>query len=267
MTLEQDRAGVSDQKSFGEDMKRYWDEHPIGVEPFDEPVGTPELYEKYLAYYDGFYDYKWGAYQYDKYRGRKVLEVGCGLGIDSVKFAKAGAELTCIDLSDTSVNCTRGLIEGLGLKATVQQGSAEHLDFPDNSFDVVYANGVLMLVPDERKAVAEIRRVLKPGGEALVMLYHRRSWFWLLSRLSGTKIESELGDPDTNRVHSLREVRELFKDFPEIQITLDRFPKRTKRRSGIRAFLFNWVIVPVTSIVPRPIIRPFGWHIIIKAVR
>ena len=248
-------------------MKQYWDEHPVGVEPFDEPVGSPEFYEKYLAYYDGFYDYKWGTFQYEKYRGRKVLEIGCGLGIDSVKFAKSGAELTCIDLSDTAVNCTRGLLDHLGLKTTAQQGKAEHLDFPDSTFDVVYAYGVLMLVEDEPKAYSEVYRELKNGGEALVVLYHRRSWYWLLSRLGGTKIESDLGDPGINRVHSLREVRELFKDFSQVRITLDRFPKRTERRRGMTAFLFNWVFVPIANLIPKPLMRPFGWHIVVKAVK
>lgn len=249
------------------DLKRYWDEHPIGVEPFGEPIGSPEFYEKYLAYYDGFYDYKWRTFQYQKYRGRKVLEVGCGLGIDSVKFAKHGAELTCIDLSDTAVRCTRGFLESLDLEATVLQGAVEHLEFPDESFEVVYAYGIIMHVPDERRAIAEIRRVLKPGGEALVVLYHRRSWYWLLARLTGTNVESELGDPGIKRVHSLDEVRELFRNFSRIDISLDRFPKRTRRRGGLRAFLFNWVFVPATSVIPRPLIRPFGWHIIIKAIK
>ena len=253
--------------SFLEDMKRYWDEHPIGIEPFDEPIGSPQFYEKYLAYYDRFYDYKWVAFDYNKYRGLKVLEIGCGLGVDSVKFAKAGADLTCIDLSDTSVACTRNLLDGLGLKATVQQGDAEHLSFPDNSFDAVYAYGVLMLVENEARAYAELRRVLKVGGEALVVLYHRRSWYWLLSRLSGTKVESYLGDPGTNRVHSLDEVGELFKSFSRIEITLDRFPRQTKRRRGVAAFLFNWIFVPLASLIPRFVMRPFGWHIIVKAIK
>ena len=172
-------------------MKEYWDTHPIGVECIEEPVGSPEFYQKYLEYYDGFYDYKWRVFNYSKYRGYKVLEIGCGLGVDSVKMAQSGADLTCIDLSDTSVRLTRELLEKLKLKAQVFQGDCESLDFPDETFDVVYAYGVLMLVKNERKAMSEVLRVLKPGGEALGVLYHRRSWFWLLSRFSGTKVESE----------------------------------------------------------------------------
>jgi SAM-dependent methyltransferase len=248
-------------------MKRYWDNHPIGVEGFKEPIGSPEFYEKYLAYYDAFYDYKWKVFQYEKYRGHKVLEIGCGLGIDSVKFANVGAELTCVDLSDTSVRCTQRLLEQFNLQAQVFQGDAEELRFPDESFDVVYAYGVLMLVEDENKALAQIYRVLKPGGEVLVVLYHRWSWYWLLVKLTGTKMESDAGDPPINRVHSIKEVRRMFRKFSQVEIRLERFPKRTQRRCGVKASLFNHMFVPVTELIPRFLLRPFGWHIIVKAIK
>lgn len=247
--------------------KEYWDRHPIGVECFDEPVGSPEFYEKYLAYYDDFYDYKWETFQYEKYRDRKVLEIGCGLGIDSVKFAKAGAALTCVDLSNVSVRCTQDLLRQLGLEAAVLQGDAQSLAFPDESFDVVYAYGILMHVEDEARAVREIHRVLRPGGEALIVLYHRRSWYWLLVRLTGTQVESEQGDPPIARTHTLKQARRMFARFPSVDIRLERFPKRTRRRHGVRAFLFNRVLVPFTEALPRAVVRPFGWHMVIKATR
>ncbi|MGB5816947.1 MAG: class I SAM-dependent methyltransferase [Thermoanaerobaculia bacterium] len=248
-------------------MRRYWESHPIGVEAIEEEVGSPEFYRKYLDYYDQFYDYKWKTFEYEKYRGRKVLEIGCGLGIDSYKFAKWGAELTCIDLAQTSVRNTKRLLEQLGLRADVLQGDVEALAFPDESFDVVYAYGVLMLAENEPQAYDEIYRVLKEGGEALVVLYHRRSWFWLLKNLSGTEVESEAGDPPVNRVHSLQEVAELFKRFSRVETRLERFPQQTRRRRGIMAFAFNWVFVPLTRIIPRGLMRPFGWHIVVKAVK
>jgi SAM-dependent methyltransferase len=249
------------------DMKAYWDAHPIGVEGIKKPLGSVEFYNEYLAYYDEFYDYKWKTFEYDKYGGRKVLEIGCGLGIDSVKFAKSGAELTCIDLSDTSVHYTRQLLQQLKLSASVFQGDAENLKYPDESFDVVYAYGCLMLVQDEAKAFREVHRVLKPGGEALVVLYHRRSWYWLLVTLTGTRVESDAGDPPINRVHSLKEIRQLFRGFSKVDIQLDRFPRPTQRRRGLLAALFNVVFVPMTRLIPRAWMRPFGWHIIIKAVK
>ena len=258
---------MSNNTSFAKEMKDYWDQNPIGVEQFDELVGSPEFYKKYLEYYDDFYGYKWKTFQYEKYKDKKVLEIGCGLGVDSVKFAKSGADLTCIDLSDTSVQNTKKGLSHLNLKANVAQGNVEELDFPDNTFDVVYAYGVLMYAQNEKKAYEQVYRVLKPGGEALVTLYHSRSWYWLLVTFSGTKVESEKGDPPLNRAHSIKEVRKLFKDYSSVQITLDRFPIKTNRRRGLKSFLFNWIFVPITKIIPTPLMRPFGWHIIVKAVK
>lgn len=248
-------------------MRRYWESHPIGVEAIEEEFGSPEFYRKYVEYFDQFYDYKWKAFEYEKYRGQKVLEIGCGLGIDSYKFAKWEAELTCIDLAQTSVRNTKRLLEQLGLSAKVLQGDVEALAFPDASFDVVYAYGVLMLAENERQAYDEIYRVLREGGEALVVLYHRRSWFWLLKRLSGTEVESEAGDPPVNRVHSLREVEELFSRFSSVETRLERFPRQTRRRKGFAAMAFNWIFVPLSKFIPRILMRPFGWHIVIKAVK
>lgn len=250
-----------------QESKGYWDDHPIGVEPFQADLASSTFYDAYIAYYDRFYDYKCRVFQYEKYAGRRVIEIGCGLGIDSIKFAKAGARLTCVDLSETSVQCTRKLLQQRGFAADVHLGNIERLDFPDGSFDVAYAYGVLQHVADQGKAISEIYRVLKPGGEALVVLYHARSWYWLMIKLTATNVESETGDPPIVNVHTVREARELFKCFRQVQIVFERFPRRTRRRKGWKGLLFNWLVVPAFHMIPRPLIRPFGWHLIVKAIK
>jgi ubiquinone/menaquinone biosynthesis C-methylase UbiE len=251
--------------SKSKESRKYWDDHPIGAEPLYFRVGSTEFYKEYLEYYDQIYDYKWNTFRYDQYKGQRVLEIGCGLGIDSIKFAKNRAKLVCIDLSNTSVRCTKNLIDHFELNAAVMQADAQFLNFKDNSLDAVYAYGVLMHVEDENIAVKEIYRVLKPNGKALVVVYHRRSWFWLLAKLSGSKIESEDGDPPLNRVYSIKEIRNLFSRFADVEISLDRFPSKTRRRKGLKAFLYNWIFVPIVNLIPKSVMRPFGWHIIIKA--
>jgi SAM-dependent methyltransferase len=105
-----------------------------------------------------------------------VLEVGCGLGTDGAQFAKAGARYTGIDLTDAAVELAKRRFELFDLPGTFRVADAERLDFPDSSFDLVYSHGVLHHTPDTAAAIREIHRVLRPGGKAVVMLYHRDSY-------------------------------------------------------------------------------------------
>ena len=106
----------------------------------------------------------------------EVLEIGCGLGTDGAQFAEAGANYTGIDLTEAAVNLARRRFELFNLRGSFRVADAERLDYPDNSFDLVYSHGVLHHTPDIRAAVRELHRVLRPGGRAVVMVYHRDSY-------------------------------------------------------------------------------------------
>jgi SAM-dependent methyltransferase len=110
------------------------------------------------------------------WRGRDVLEAGCGIGTDAARFARAGARYTGIDFSPTALDLARRRFEMAGLDGSFVQGSVTDLPLPDSSFDLVYSNGVIHHVPRTERAVQEFRRVLRPGGTALVMVYHRNSF-------------------------------------------------------------------------------------------
>jgi ubiquinone/menaquinone biosynthesis C-methylase UbiE len=117
---------------------------------------------------------------YEHTRGLRVLDVGCGQGIDVVRYATAGARVTGIDLTPRHVALARRHVAALGLKASVVSGDAEAMPFADMSFDRVSSNGVLHHTPDMPAALREIRRVLVAGGEARVIVYNRRSFhYWL----------------------------------------------------------------------------------------
>ena len=110
---------------------------------------------------------------------RRVLEIGCGMGCMAMNWARHGAEITAVDLNPVSVAQTRRRFDLFELKGDIRQADAETLPFADDSFDYVYSWGVLHHTPGTAKAVAEIRRVLKPGAAAGVMLYHRRSFLFM----------------------------------------------------------------------------------------
>ena len=115
---------------------------------------------------------------YESLRGKRVLDIATGTGFATVTFARFGAEVTGIDITDYAVDQTKRNFRLRNLKGTVLKMDAQKLDFPDNSFDYVCAHGCLMHMPDIDKAVREIHRVLKPGGEMYAWMYNRGWYYW-----------------------------------------------------------------------------------------
>jgi SAM-dependent methyltransferase len=107
--------------------------------------------------------------------GKSVLEIGTGVGTDARTIIRLGGDYTGINVDAGSSEMTRRALETSGLPGTVRQASALEIPFPDEKFDVVYSFGVLHHIPEVDRAVREIRRVLKPGGELAIMLYNRKS--------------------------------------------------------------------------------------------
>jgi 2-polyprenyl-3-methyl-5-hydroxy-6-metoxy-1,4-benzoquinol methylase len=119
---------------------------------------------------------------FDALAGQDVLDVGCGSGIATQMLAEAGARVTAVDLTAWAVETTRRRLAAFGLEADVRQEDAERLPFPDESFDLVFSWGVIHHSSDMDKALAELVRVARPGGEVVLMVYHRRSLFFLVYR-------------------------------------------------------------------------------------
>ena len=204
-----------------ERVRAFWQANPCGVKFADAPPGTRRFYELVEAHR---YTKEWHipiAANFAGTRGLKVLEIGCGLGTDAAQFAEAGADYTGVDLTDASVELARKRFELFNLTGTFKVADAENLDFEDESFDLVYSHGVLHHTPETRKAIAEVYRVLRPGGRAEVMLYHRDSYNYrvnisllrragarLLNWESGVKLVHRMtGEP----LESLREHARLLK--------------------------------------------------------
>lgn len=167
--------------------------------------------------------------RFDDSAGKRVLEIGVGLGADHQRFAQAGAHLTGIDLTKRAIEHTRHRLAVFGLISQLATGDAENLELSDESFDLVYSWGVLHHSPDTQKAINEVHRVLKKGGEARVMIYHKWSlvglmlWIrygllalrpWVtLSEIYARHLES----PGT-KAYSVLEARKLFSSFNEVRI-------------------------------------------------
>jgi ubiquinone/menaquinone biosynthesis C-methylase UbiE len=113
-------------------------------------------------------------------KGKEVLEIGIGNGADGAMFALNGGYYTGADLTEAALEATRKHFEVLGLKGTFQKENAEQLSFAGDCFDIVYSHGVLHHTPHIQRAIDEVWRVLKPGGRAIIMLYHKHSFNYYL---------------------------------------------------------------------------------------
>ena len=157
------------------DVHEFWNTEACGTHYVPLEKGTAEFYERYREFR---YRTEWHIpllVPFSATTGKRVLEIGCGNGADGVMFAKNGAEYTGVDLTDAAVDATRQHFKVLGLQGTFQIENAEQLSFSDASFDFVYSHGVLHHTPHPDVAFREVHRVLKPGGKAVLMLYHKHS--------------------------------------------------------------------------------------------
>jgi ubiquinone/menaquinone biosynthesis C-methylase UbiE len=179
-------------------VRAFWQANPCGTKFTDAAPGTRLFYERVEEHR---YAKEWhipAAAGFDSARGLRVLEVGCGLGTDGAQYARAGADYTGVDLTEAAIELARRRFELFDLPGTFRTADAESLDFPSESFDLVYSHGVLHHTPDTQAAVREVHRVLRKGGRAVVMLYHRDSYNYrvnirLLRRAGAHLLKAEAG--------------------------------------------------------------------------
>jgi ubiquinone/menaquinone biosynthesis C-methylase UbiE len=209
--------------------------------------------------------------RFEEGAGRDVLEIGVGMGADHLEWARRRPRrLVGLDLTSRAVEHTRSRLELYGFAPEVEQGDAERLPFSDASFDIVYSWGVLHHSPDTPRAVREVARVLRPGGTARVMIYHRYSLVGLLlwiryALLRGRPFTSldaiyarYLESPGT-KAYSAAAAGRLFREagFTEVrtQVQLSNGDLLTgaagQRHEGRALELLR-------RVWPRPLVRAFG---------
>ena len=296
--------GMSGNAELKERVREFWQQHPCGTKFSDAEMGSREFFERVEAHR---YEKEWhipAAANFAGTHGLKVLEIGCGMGTDGAQFARAGADYTGIDLTNAAVELARKRFAASELKGDFLVSDGENLDFANDSFDLVYSHGVLHHTPDIEAAVREIHRVLKPGGRAMVMLYHRGSYNYrvgirvlrragagLLKSESGIKIVHRLtGEPlDSLREHaaSLRNANGDLSDAQLLNQSTDgagnplaRVYSRREARDlfkdfrevELRSYFLNKRFIPLLgNLLPRSIesalASRWGWHLWIYATK
>jgi SAM-dependent methyltransferase len=205
----------------------YWNRQPCGT----RDIPTEERRRFFQELERERYD--WEPYipafaNFSRGRGKRLLEVGVGAGTDFVNWVRNGAIATGVDLTEAGIALAKERIQLEGLSAQLQVADAEHLPFDDGTFDIVYSYGVLHHSPNTPKAIGEVLRVLRPGGTALIMVYHSPSWtaamLWTVHCLLKGRpwkspawaVATFLESPGT-KVYTLSEARQLLSGFSEVR--------------------------------------------------
>ena len=264
-------------------VERYWDARPCNIRHSPKPVGSKEYFDEVEARKYLVEPHIPQFAEFERWAGKRVLEVGCGIGTDSINFARAGAKLTAVDLSGESLRIAeeRAVVMGVADRIRFVQANAEELTsgIDDAPYDLAYSFGVIHHTPHPDRALSEIRSVLAPGGTLKLMIYHRRSWkvfwivaarergrFWKTDELVAKHSEAQTGCPVTF-TYSRREARELVeqKGFRIEELRVDHvFPYR------IRDYVeYRYVKEPYFRWMPQPLFhafeRAFGWHLLLTA--
>ncbi|HLG15352.1 MAG TPA: class I SAM-dependent methyltransferase [Blastocatellia bacterium] len=258
--------------------REQWGENPCGAHVARGlPAGSREYFEAIEEYRYAIYaPWMKDAIRFGDHSGKRVLEVGCGTGTDLLQFARAGASVTGVDLTPRSIEIASRRFAVYGEEASFAIGDAERLAFPDESFDLVYSFGVIHHTPGTAKAVDEMRRVLRRGGRAVVMIYNRASlYYWgsiilkhglargELFKRSAAEIMSrhvehtETGGRPLVKAYTPREARRLFRDFSECEVRVHQLTRAELAPIGrvLPESLFQWLA------------RTLGWNLLITATK
>jgi SAM-dependent methyltransferase len=241
-------------------VRRYWDAHIHDLDVSTATPGTRQFFDDLDQYHFEKLHHLPRLVDFDAYRGKRVLDVGCGAGTDLVRFARGGADVTGVDISASAIALAKANFAQLGLAAHLREADGEHLPFADDAFDLVYAHGVVQYTADDRAIVGECRRVLKPGGMAVFQVYNRVSWLNALSKLMKVGLEHE--DAPVLKKYSIGEFRALLAGFSDVRIVEERFPVKSRLHGGWKGLLFNTCFVGTFNALPRAWVRRFGWHLL-----
>jgi len=260
-------------------VRDYWNSRPCNVRHSTAPIGTKEYFDQVEAR-KYFVEYHIpGFAEFERWRGKKVLEIGCGIGTDTINFARAGAQVTTVDLSEKSMELAQKRAAVFGLEDRIRfcPGNAEQLStfVPPEPYDLIYSFGVIHHTPHPEVVLEQLRQYTRPGTTVKIMVYHRRSWkvvwilltegrgkFWKLRELVAKNSEAQTGCPVTY-TYTRREGRELLErhGFRVTEVRVEHiFPYRVSdyvKYQYAKEWYFRWMPQPLFRLLE----RRFGWHL------
>ncbi len=279
---------VQDRKFFQETpierVKQFWNQRPCNIRHSSMPVGTKEFFDEVEARKYFVEPHIPHFAQFKRWRDKKVLEIGCGIGTDTINFARHGAYVTAVELSEQSLDIARQRAEIYGLHDRIRfyLGNAEELSHfvPIEPYDLIYSFGVIHHTPKPEQVIKQIRHYVLSGSVVKIMVYHRYSWkvfgillthgkgaFWRLPELIAQCSEAQMGCPITY-TFKRKEARDLLQryGFQVAEMWVDHiFPYCIPdyvQYHYVRHGIFRWMPQPLFRLLE----RHFGWHLCVTAV-
>ena len=241
-----------------DDVKKYWDSRPCNIRHSNKDVGTPEYFKdvRNRKYRVEPHIPKFASFK--KYRDKDVLEIGCGIGTDAESFVQAGANYTGIDLSDESIEVARKRLPDSNIfSANIETWCS------DQKYDLIYSWGVLHHTPNLHLALANVRKMLKPGGELKMMVYSTWSWKNMMIKLGLDQYEAQSGVPIA-KTYTSNELNTLLSDFDLtiskdhiFQYDIDAYKNWEYKKTTFWEKIPEFLISIIEELV--------GWHLMVKA--
>jgi len=256
-------------------VRTYWNTHTLGLQYVKDDTltpGTPEFFAHIRPWMNP-YKFPWIMDRIDReaalLRGKHMLEIGCGMGFDSLEFLKRGVRVTATDLTENAVRIALKHFEVDHVAAeSVHTENALALSFPDNTFDAVWSNGVLHATGDTRLAIKEARRVLKPGGRAIISHFYRKpSWMYTVYRWGREPIEHGQEDPPVNEFYTDEEILAFFQGFSVVEAVREHHRALPVAKTGLKAALYSYGFKPAYNLLPESVALKFAYKLSVTAVK
>lgn len=255
-------------------VEDYWNEQPCNIKYSAAKIGSKKYFNEVEKRKYFVEPHILEFANFNKWKSKKVLEIGCGIGTDSINFVRAGADLTIIELSAKSLNLCRRRFDIFNLKAKFYLGNAEELSsiVPIEKYDLIYSFGVIHHSPNPHKIIEEIKKYCSNKTEIRIMLYSKWSWkmLWIFLKyktLSFKKYtEAQTGSP-ISYCFSFKEIRKLLKNFEITKMWKEHiFPYRIK---DYKNYKYNkiWYFKLMPKLIFKFLEKIFGWHILIMGVK
>lgn len=259
-------------------VRDYWNRRPCNIRHSDKEPGTMEYFNEVQSRKYFVEPHIMGFADFESWKGKKVLEIGCGIGTDTMMFARAGAKVTAVDYSEESLKMARIRARVFEMDGRIEfyhanvEELTEHV--PVEKYDLIYSFGVLHHTPDPERAVRELKQYMGIGSKMKIMVYHRNSWkaiaarlrhpVWPADKAIAYQSEAQTGCPVTYSYTTFT-VRKLLRGLKITDMFVDHiFPyiiPLYKKYEYRKVWYFRWMPKPLF----RWLERKLGWHLCVTA--